>query len=55
MGHVLQTITTSRFMIQKQTQSYHKLRHKTVSHSVYLWYPPLVLHLVHIVCLPSNY
>jgi len=52
MGHVLQIITTFRFMIQKQTQSY---RHKTESHSVYLWYSPLFLHLVHIVCLPSNY
>jgi len=36
MVHVLQIIMTFRFIIQKQTQSY---RHKTVSHSVYLWYP----------------
>jgi len=48
MVHVLQIIMTFRFIIQKQTQSY---RHKTVSHSVYLCYPPLFLHIVHIACL----
>jgi len=36
MMHVLQIIMTLHFTIQKQAQSY---RHKTVSHSVCLWYP----------------
>ena len=36
MMHVLQIIMTFHFTIQKQAQSY---RHKTVSHSVCLWYP----------------
>ena len=36
MVHVLQIIAMFLSTIQKQIQSY---RHKTVSHSLYLWYP----------------